>query len=59
MKQNKKTKEKVFCSSVEIEKEYFPKSYKQGIKEEKKEEPRIFGIALAKDLLKNVEKKLK
>ena len=59
MKKNSKSKEKVFYSLSEIEKEFSPKSFKQSIQEEKKENPEIFGVTLAKELLKSVEKELR
>jgi len=55
---SKKTK-KSFYSLTDIEKEFFPNSFKEKIREEKEEEPGFFGTNLAIDFLKKVEKELK
>ncbi len=59
MKTKNKQQKKIFCSLIEIEKEFLPNSYKKKSQEQKEKEPGYFGETLAIDLLKRVERELK
>jgi hypothetical protein len=58
MQSEKKQKEKVFYSTVEIEKKYFPRSYKEKIEEERYKNPGEFGYDLATEFLESLKREL-
>ena len=58
MERKSEQEEKIYRSITEIEKEFFPKSYKERIKEGKSKKPGTFGSNLAMEFLEDVRRKL-
>ncbi len=49
------TTKKVFCSILEVKKEFYPISFKEKNRKEMEEEPGFFGTELATDLLRRLK----
>lgn len=58
MEKNEGSSKRVFRSMAEIEREFFPNSYKKKLEEEKKKEPGAFGRELAKEILEKIREEL-
>lgn len=58
MSRRSEQKKNVYCSILEIEKEFFPKSYEERIKEERSKEPGTFGYDLAMEFIEDVRRQL-
>ena len=47
-------KRRVYRSMMEVEREFFPNSYKKKLEEERSKEPGEFGTGLAKEILEKI-----
>ncbi len=54
----KNNKKKIYCSMIEIEKEFFPALYRERIQERKDKDPSSFGTELATEILKSIKQEL-
>ena len=54
----RKDDKKIYHSTLEIEKEFLPKSYENRIKEERYNNPKTFGSDLAEEFLESIRSQL-
>jgi len=59
MRNKRKRDKKLFCSMIEFEKEYFPKSYAEQLAATTKEKPSARGTGLAVEVLDTIRRKLR
>ena len=52
-------KQKAYHSINEFERKFFPKHYKEKLKEEQMKDPKKYGTTLATELLKNIKRQLR
>lgn len=58
MQSERSQEERVFYSTAEIEKEFFPRAYKEKIEEERYKDPGEFGSDLAIEFLERIRRQL-
>ena len=59
MAERNKSGEKIYRSSVEFQRTFFPKSYPEKLAQERSKEPGSFGIKLAIELMDSVRQELR